>query len=134
MFYQPLHLYGANHNPIGVTSNEDYSSQSNSVRRTGSSSERDPQTIHGEGTGTTRSRNDLTENSLTFSVLQKVSRTTGRPLEELDPPMYDIVDPDALEALFDGHEGRFDGFLTFEAYGCTITIHSTGQVSVNQIE
>lgn len=120
--------------PLPVPSNEDFSSQPNSVPHTGSGCECGPQNIKGERTGTTRPANDLTETSLTFSVLEKVSRTTGRPLEELDPPMYDIVDPDALEALFDGHGGRFDGFLTFDAYGCTITIHSTGHISVEQIE
>lgn len=60
-----------------------------------------------------------------------VSEATGTPPEELRPPLYELVNPDALEALVRPRGERdFDGSIAFEAYSCTITVDGDGAVEV----
>lgn len=60
-----------------------------------------------------------------------VAEAIGTPPEELNPPLYELVNPDALEALV-RPEGarRFEGSIAFEAYDCTITVDGDGAVTV----
>ena len=46
-------------------------------------------------------------------------------------PLYDIVDPDALDALFQGRDG---GAVTFDYAGYAVTIRADTTISLQQIE
>lgn len=64
-------------------------------------------------------------------VVTAVAATTNTPIEEL-PPLYGVIDTDALDALFaprgDGRP-RTGIHLTFSMAGCTVDVHD-GRVTV----
>lgn len=66
------------------------------------------------------------------SVLEEVAATTRKPPEEIDQTLYDVVDPDALERLFEnrcaGVDGNY-GRVVFHFAGCEVTVLSSGDVS-----
>lgn len=67
-------------------------------------------------------------------VVLRVAEATGKAPEELQPPMYELVDPDVLEAFVaSGRERRFEGSITFRAYGCMITVDGDGTIDVESI-
>lgn len=45
------------------------------------------------------------------------------------PPLYEAIDPDALNELFCGRE---DGAVTFRYCGYEITISSTGEIAIRE--
>jgi hypothetical protein len=53
----------------------------------------------------------------------------------LDPlelaPLYETVDPDALNSLFQTSSGsRYNGRVEFTVEGCDVTVYETGRVEV----
>ena len=83
-----------------------------------------------EGSGLYRAhydQNEYTPSHAVITVLAEVMRTD--PTESL--PLYDSVDPDALDAIVrvrDPHDG--DAEVTFTHEGHTISVHSYGKVVV----
>lgn len=65
--------------------------------------------------------------SLSEAVIQGVATQEGVAPEELEPPLYDSIDPDALDQLF--HETM--GQVSFEYIDYTITVDSVGNVEVS---
>ncbi|MFC3958650.1 HalOD1 output domain-containing protein [Halovivax cerinus] len=70
----------------------------------------------------------------TEGVLEAVSTALDRPIlpgEGTDPlpPMYDAIDPDALDTIFDGSSRPI---LTFEYAGCTITVEQD-EITVERV-
>lgn len=59
---------------------------------------------------------------------------TARDEDPLElPPLYDVIDPDALDQLFDhGIEGGRSGpgRVIFILAGCEVIVHSDGEVEV----
>jgi len=68
--------------------------------------------------------------SLANVILYLVSTATGNDPETMGP-LYDEVDPDALESLIQSHEGE-TGRIEFCYYGCEITVASDGQILVQK--
>lgn len=68
-------------------------------------------------------------------VVEAVSAVAGvDPLTDLDP-LYSVIDPDALDALFrnDGTQsGRNPNRLTFNYHGFEVTVHDDTNVSVRR--
>jgi len=66
-------------------------------------------------------------------VVTAVADANDVDVTDLDVRLYDIVDPDALERLFrpraDGIP-RARGQVVFEMAGCTVVVHSDGDVEV----
>ena len=66
------------------------------------------------------------------TVVLAVAEATGEDPMEL-PPLYDTVDPDALNNLFedriDGAE-RLGGNFEFAYAGCDVTVRADGSVNV----
>lgn len=66
------------------------------------------------------------------AVVMAVAETTGTSPDDL-PPLFDVVDPDALDTLF---QARMDGQprtgirVTFTMAGCTVTVQD-GAVAVS---
>lgn len=68
--------------------------------------------------------------SLSEAVLQGVATREGVPPEELEPPLYEAISPEALDQLF--HETT--GQVTFEYIDYTITVDSAGNVKVSSTD
>lgn len=64
-----------------------------------------------------------------LEVVEKIAAAENVDPLELTPPLYDVVDPDALEKLFDND--RTLGTFTFNYRGYEVSVLSDGCVSVN---
>lgn len=65
------------------------------------------------------------------AVVMAVADTTDTPPDEL-PPLYDVIDPDALDTIFQsGRVGRSGAgiHVTFTMAGCTVSVRD-GNVTV----
>jgi hypothetical protein len=66
-------------------------------------------------------------------VVEEVAAATGVDPVDLDEPLSDVVDPDALDALFSGRhpeDGTAGGYTSFVYHGCRVTVDADGFVSV----
>lgn len=73
------------------------------------------------------------EPAVSHRVVEAVARE--RDVDPLDlPPLYDVIDPDALDQLFDdtlstGRTGP--GRVVFTLDGCEVSVHSDGTIDVS---
>lgn len=68
-----------------------------------------------------------TENgSVSETVVVAVAEARGVDPTELEPRLYDFVDPDALDSLFRSD----DGSVAFTMAGCHVTVYGSGRVVV----
>ncbi|NHN40531.1 hypothetical protein G9C85_02615 [Halorubellus sp. JP-L1] len=67
--------------------------------------------------------------SVTMRVLQSVSAQTGVETLEL-PPLYDSVDPEALDAIVDDLD---EGVIQFQYAGQKVIVQNDGTVSISEI-
>lgn len=72
--------------------------------------------------------------SVSQSVVDAIARAEGVDPVELTPPLYEVVDPDALNGLFDDthHYGRLDREVVFTYKGYEVTVDGDGSVSVGR--
>ena len=59
-------------------------------------------------------------------IVEAVARAEGADPTSLVVPLADVIDTDALDALFRDGAGR----VTFSYYGYTVTVTHAGEVSV----
>lgn len=64
------------------------------------------------------------DDSISYDVVEEIARATGGDPVDL-APLYETVDPDALDALC---EIGFDGHLTFQHAGCWVIVDGEGEV------
>lgn len=64
------------------------------------------------------------------AIVEAVSASADRSAVSL-PPLYEAVDPDALDALF--ADSQTFGAVTFEYAGHDVTVRADGRVEVTQI-
>jgi hypothetical protein len=71
--------------------------------------------------------NDTTETDgrLSFEVVASVAAKTGREPSEMEP-LYNVVDTDALDGLFEGANGT----VRFPYEGYRVTVSADGSVTV----
>lgn len=62
-----------------------------------------------------------------LTVVEIVSAVVGRDHDEMEP-LYSVLDPDALERLLS--TTRTDLRLSFSYEGCTVTLDSGGEITV----
>lgn len=75
------------------------------------------------------------ETALSHAVIENVAGRKGTEALMEDPPLYEVLDLDALDVLFAGREdARGDEKLSFEHGGCTVTVSSDGHVLVEDVE
>jgi hypothetical protein len=81
-----------------------------------------------------RSAPQAQHNSITEAVINAVADAEGVPPEELRPTLYDVIDPDALENLYEDTERSIttDLSVTFSYGDWSVHVHSNGEVSVIQ--
>lgn len=72
------------------------------------------------------------KNDVCDAVLSAVAEAKGVDPEELDEPLGDVVDPDALRALFaPKHDGtQREGSVTFTYCGYDVTVEAPARVRV----
>ena len=72
--------------------------------------------------------------SVSAKILAGVAAVTNTPPTELDPPLYEQIDPDALETVFQFTTGHAqcdrEGVLTLPLYECTVTLSGDGTISI----
>lgn len=69
--------------------------------------------------------------SLSSKVVTEVATAKGvSPIDA--PPLYDTIDPEALDTLFDGVSRT--GHVSFSYNGCDVSVKSTGEVQVSNAE
>mgnify|MGYP006294201653 CR=1 FL=1 len=75
--------------------------------------------------------NDFEDNrSASEAVLYEVAEQEDVQPEDLNPPLFEVVDPDALDALFKGDTGR----VSFEYHGYAVTVDHSATVTLQSIE
>ena len=68
---------------------------------------------------------------LSQAVVDAVARAEGVDPLELDAPLYEAVDPDALDALFQTEAAAVDGRIAFQYYGYEVTVTGDGLVALD---
>lgn len=70
------------------------------------------------------------------TVVEAVAEAEGVPPVELKSPLYDVIDPDALDQVFAERltDGRMSGRVTFSYNGYEVTVCGDGYVSVESQE
>ncbi|MDJ1434037.1 HalOD1 output domain-containing protein [Halostagnicola sp. A-GB9-2] len=70
---------------------------------------------------------------MSLQVVEKIADREGVPSTELSPPIYDVIDTDALDSLYDSvSSDRVQPTLEFTYKDYFIRIDSTGQVHVEE--
>lgn len=74
--------------------------------------------------------------SLSQSVIEAVAEAEGVDPLELTPPLYEVIDPDALDHVFatTPTDNRMDGKVTFGYNGYEVAVWGSGYVSVKERE
>lgn len=70
------------------------------------------------------------------AVIAAVASELGLEPEEMDAPLNDYVDPEALDALFaPTHRKvpRANGRVEFTVHGCDVTVFGSGEVTVERL-
>lgn len=78
----------------------------------------------------------MNPNRLSSEVVFQVAATVDEPPERLDPPLHDVIDPDALDRLFWGRDPESDrasGRIAFTYAGCHVVANSSGEVEVTPL-
>lgn len=70
------------------------------------------------------------EGTIVYSILEAVAEVTGSSPSQLDEPLYESVDPDALEQLFESFDESADGYVSFDFCGVRVITHSDGDIDV----
>jgi len=70
------------------------------------------------------------DDSVSQRVVETVAEAEGVPPTELSPPLYEVVDPDALDRLF-AAPSRSDSRVVFSYKNYEVTVDGEGLVSVS---
>jgi hypothetical protein len=75
----------------------------------------------------------MKETTPSSQVIEAIARREGISATELSPPLYDVVDTDALDALLSGESTRENGSLriSFEYRGYDVSVESGNVVEVS---
>jgi hypothetical protein len=75
-----------------------------------------------------------TERSVATAIVERIAAAEGIDPLDLEVPLYDVIDPDALEALTnasDDGDARADLELTFSYSGYIVTVDGRGNVEID---
>lgn len=70
------------------------------------------------------------ETRTSMAVIRAVASEEDVDPTDLDVPLYDAVDPGALDSLF---ESGFDGHVRFTYYGYEVSVFDGGRVALETI-
>lgn len=71
--------------------------------------------------------------SASEGILETIAGVEGADLIELTPPLYSVVDPEALDAVVESLGGR-SGWIEFDYRGYQVTVDGAGGVSVHLVD
>lgn len=75
--------------------------------------------------------------TLSTAVVKAIAEREGIDPLDMDPPLYDVIDPDALNALFaqpaDVGDARLEG-VVFEYNGYEVEVTSDGDVHIEEYD
>lgn len=68
------------------------------------------------------------------AIIRAVADAEGVDPSELDTPLFEVVDPDALDTLFrfPADRSRSTGCISFEYYGYGVNVHADGQLILTE--
>lgn len=72
---------------------------------------------------------DVTTDTLSVRIVEAIAATTGTDIFDLNPPLYDAINPEALDRLM---RPDADCRVTFEYDGHTVEVRNDGTVSVDE--
>ena len=67
---------------------------------------------------------------ISIRILMALERAAGTSSLDFEQPLYEAVDPDALDALF--RDGTFDGRVSFTYLGRRIVVEGPDRISVRE--
>lgn len=75
------------------------------------------------------------DESVSARILQGVAAVTDTPPTDLDPPLYEVINPEALDDLWEPLSGDAlrdgSGHLTLSLYGCTVRLYHDGTIEID---
>lgn len=74
------------------------------------------------------------DRSVSLSVIEALAEARGVEPTAIETPLYDAVDPEALDALFDPADDRTSGRVVFEIQEFEVTVTSDREVFVRTLE
>ncbi|WP_206424948.1 HalOD1 output domain-containing protein [Halosimplex salinum] len=75
------------------------------------------------------------ETDISIAVIEVLAEARGVEPVEMDEPLYDVVDPDALDQLFTGQaETAVGGRVVFELGDHEVTVHADGDILVRTVD
>lgn len=69
---------------------------------------------------------NVESDSLSMRVVEAVAESTGVEPTQLQPPLYDVINPEALDSLF----RNGDGSVTFSYCGRTVTVTNQAEITI----
>ena len=67
---------------------------------------------------------------LSTTIVLEVADAIGTDPTDLTPSLYEIVDPDALNAVFESAGDGSETYFTISEWGCTVTVFANGRILV----
>ena len=82
----------------------------------------------------TQSRHQRRANP-TQKVIRRIAEAEEVSPEELSPPLFEVIDPDALDQLFGNTmtAGRMEGKVIFTYSGYEVTVSGDGHVAIDTL-
>ncbi|WP_459192006.1 HalOD1 output domain-containing protein [Halosimplex sp. J119] len=74
------------------------------------------------------------EMDLSVAVIESLAEAKGITPVDIEQPLYDVVDPDALDRLFTDGESPVSGRVVFDFEAHEITVHSDGDILVRRVD
>jgi len=72
------------------------------------------------------------KHSLSTDVIYAIADYEGVDPLRLDPPLFEAIDLDALDALFSGTEAPSPATVTFSYKGYEVSVSSSGAVEISE--
>lgn len=77
---------------------------------------------------------DPDDGKVSLAVVEALADAWGVSLLDIDPPLYDVVDLEALDALFDTPGNVTDGHVVFTVDDSEVTVTANADVYVRPLE
>lgn len=82
---------------------------------------------------TGESGGQLGDASVSSKIVSEVAEFKDVDPLGIETPLYEVVDPDALDDLFTARSGPRAGSVEFAYAGCRVLVHSEGGVVVTEL-
>ena len=75
----------------------------------------------------------VTEKTVSIAIVDAVADMEDTTVAQIEPPLYDVVDPDALDRLFEptDRSQRITGHVRFEYGDYDVSVSSAGLVRIS---